>query len=154
MKWTERLLIVTLIAALAGLTFWMQSDLLFEPEDEPDFEQRHDPDYYIENFTAVGMDVDGNRQYVLEAARLVHFPDDDTALVDQPHIVQYEADRAPVHVYAETGWVSPDGDEVILTGNVRVIRGRDSSGSGGVTTTEKLRIVLKEPISKGTDLHP
>ena len=77
----------------------------------------------------------------------VHFPDDDTALLDKPHVIQYEPEHAPKHIYSETGWISADGDEVILTGNVRVIRGRDSSGSGGVTTTDKLKIVLKEPFS-------
>ena len=58
-----------------------------------------------------------------------------------------EPERTPTHIYSETGWISAKGDEVILTGNVRVIRGRDSTGSGGVTTTDKLNIVLKEPIS-------
>jgi lipopolysaccharide export system protein LptC len=148
MNWIERSVILAIVVVLVALTAWMQSDLIAEPEDELTFEQRHDPDYYIENFIAVGMDIDGNRKYVLEAARLVHYPDDDTALLDKPHIIQHTPDRAPTHVYAETGWVSPDGDEVIMTGNVRVIRGKDASGSGGVTTTERLRIVLKEPISK------
>ena len=40
-----------------------------------------------------------------------------------------------------------EGDEVKMTGNVRVIRGRDETGSGGVTTTDTLNIVLKEPVS-------
>jgi len=148
MNWLERIFIFTTIVMLAGVTAWMQNDLLKEPEDDEQMiAESHDPDYYIENFTAVGMDIDGNRQYVLEAARMVHFPDDDTALLDKPHVIQYIPDRAPTHTYAETGWVSANGDEVKLTGNVRVIRGRDSSGSGGVTTTDKLDIVLKEPIS-------
>ena len=112
-----------------------------------DISENRDPDYYIENFTAVGMDTEGRKQYLLEAERMVHFPDDDTALLDKPHVIQYVPGGAPTHVYSETGWVSPNGDEVLLTGNVRVIRGRDSKGSGGVTTTNKLTIVLKEPIS-------
>jgi lipopolysaccharide export system protein LptC len=148
MNWIERTFIFAIVILLAGITAWMQNDLLKEPEDtEQVMAESHDPDYYIENFTAVGMDTDGNRQYVLEAARMVHFPDDDTSLLDKPHVVQYIPDRAPTHAYSETGWVSADGDEVKMTGNVRVIRGRDSTGSGGVTTTDSLNIVLKEAIS-------
>ena len=148
MNWLERIAIFSIVIVLAGITAWMQSDILGEAIDPDQLQtENHDPDYYIENFTAVGMDTEGNRQYVLEAARMVHFPDDDTALLDQPHVIQYEANRAPTHIYAETGWISANGDEVIMTGNVRVIRGRDSTGSGGVTTTDKLNIVLKEPIS-------
>ena len=152
MNWFERSVILTIVVVLAALTAWMQSDLIAEPEEELSIEQRHDPDYYIENFTAVGMDIDGTRKYVLEAARMVHFPDDDTSLLDKPHIIKLAPNEAPTHIYAETGWVAPDGDEVIMTGNVLVIRGKDETGSGGVTTTEKLRIVLEEPISQQKDL--
>ena len=148
MNWIERTVIFTIVIILAGLTAWMQSDLLEEDDISGEsVAQSHDPDYYIENFTAVGMDTEGNRQYLLEAERMVHFPIDDTALLDKPHVIQYETGRAPTHIYSETGWISPNGDEVLLTGNVRVIRGRDSTGSGGVTTTDKLNIVLKEPVS-------
>jgi len=150
-NWLERSIVIAIVVVLAALTAWMQSDLLTEPEHNQAVEERHDPDYYIENFTALGMDLDGSRKYVLEAARLVHYPDDDTALLDKPHVIQYSPGQAPTHIYAETGWISPDGDEVIMTGNVRIIRGRDESGSGGVTTTERLRIVLEEPISQQKD---
>ncbi len=148
MNWLESFVIFSVVMVLFGITARMQSDLLGEPVNEEQvITESHDPDYYIENFSAVGMDTDGNRQYVLEAERMVHFPDDDTSLLDKPHVIQYEPGRAPTHIYAETGWVSANGDEVKLTGNVRVIRGRDSTGSGGVTTTDTLNIVLKEPVS-------
>ena len=148
MNWFERIIIFSLVIVLGGITAWMQMSFLDESVDEEHIlSESHDPDYYIEDFTAVGMDINGARQYVLEAERMVHFPDDDTALLDKPHVIQYEPERAPTHIYSETGWISADGDKVVLTGNVRVIRGRDSTGSGGVTTTEKLNIVLKEPIS-------
>ena len=148
MNWLERIIIFTIVIVLGGITAWMQMSFLEESTNaELILAESNDPDYYIENFTAVGMDINGERQYVLEAERMVHFPDDDTSLLDKPHVIQYETGRAPTHIYSETGWVSANGDEVILTGNVRVIRGRDSTGSGGVTTTEKLKVVLKEPIS-------
>ncbi len=148
MNWLERIFIFTIVVVLGGITACMQNDVLEESANEQLIvEESHDPDYYIENFTAVGMDTNGVRQYVLEAARMVHFPDDDTSLLDSPHVIQYVPDRAPTHTYSETGWVSANGEEVRLSGNVRVIRGRDSSGSGGVTTTDRLNIVLKEPVS-------
>ena len=87
------------------------------------------------------------QNFIINNLQVKNFPDDDTALLDKPHVIQYEVERAPTHIYSETGWISANGDEVILTGNVRVIRGRDSTGSGGVTTTEKLNVVLKEPLS-------
>jgi len=135
---------VAVITALVGLSLWLQFGIIDTPSIAVDEEETHDPDYYIENFTAIGMDDEGNRKYILEAERLVHYPDDDTALLDNPHIIQYEPGQAPRHTYAESGWVSSDGDEVLLTGNVRVIQGQGDEDAGGVMTTDKLKLLLKQ----------
>jgi lipopolysaccharide export system protein LptC len=89
-KILEKVLVIGVLACLGLLSVWLQFGII---EDQPisfDSEQRHDPDYYIENFTAVGMDEQGQRRYVLEAERMVHYPDDDTALLDNPHVVEYD----------------------------------------------------------------
>lgn len=139
---------VTLFGVLGLLSIWLQFGVIEQEQVVFDGNERHDPDYYIENFTAVGMDEKGQRRYVLEAERLVHYPDDDTALLDNPHIIQYEDDAPPRHTYSESGWVSSDGNEVLLTGNVRVIQnhGGTKNSSGRVLTTEKMRIYLDNSI--------
>lgn len=142
MKLLERLLYIAVFAVLGLLSLWLQYGIIEEQPIAEDTPERHDPDYYIENFTAVGMDKDGRRRYILEAERMVHYPDDDTALLDSPHIVQFAPGVAPQHTYSESGWMSSDGNEILLTGNVRVIRGRGRDGGGGIMTTEKLRILL------------
>jgi lipopolysaccharide export system protein LptC len=64
MNWLERIAIFSIVIVLGGITAWMQTDLLAESENlEQVITENHDPDYYIENFTAVGMDTEGNRQY-------------------------------------------------------------------------------------------
>jgi lipopolysaccharide export system protein LptC len=142
MRHLERVVYIVVFCGLGMLSLWLQYGLV---EDQPvtfDGRERHDPDYYIENFTAVGMGEDGKRHYIVEAERLVHYPDDDTALLDNPHIVQFEPGAAPRHTYSESGWVSSDGNEVLLTGNVKVIQGNNPQSGGGIMTTEKLRILL------------
>ena len=151
MKFLEKIVYITVFACLGLLSVWLQFGIIDQqPSAKFDGDSRHDPDYYMENFTAVGMDEQGRRKYVVEAERMVHYPDDDTALLDNPHIIQYKPGVAPRHSYSESGWMSSDGNEILLTGNVRVIQGRapekegaDDSG-GGVLTTEKLRILLDE----------
>lgn len=142
MRILEKILYLTLFCGLGLLSVWLQIDIIEQKPKTDDKQLRHDPDYYVENFTAVGMDKEGKRRYVLEAERMVHYPDDDTALLDNPHIVQYMPGRAPRHTYAESGWMSSDGNEVLLTGNVRVIQGRGSDDAGGILTTEKMRVLL------------
>lgn len=144
MKILEKIVFVFLFGLLGLLSIWLQFGIIEQEQVVFDGDERHDPDYYIENFTAVGMDEKGRRRYVLEAERLVHYPDDDTALLDNPHIIQYEDDAPPRHTYSESGWVSSDGNEVLLTGNVRVIQnpGGTKNSGGRVLTTEKMRIYL------------
>lgn len=154
MKTLEKILYMTAFAVLGLLSIWLQFGIIEPPVKKFDGDSRHDPDYYIENFTAIGMDKEGRRKYILEAERMVHYPDDDTALLDNPHIVQYEPGAAPRHTYSDSGWMSSDGNEILLTGNVRVIQGKAAPGSdqenpgGGVLTTEKLKILLDKNTDK------
>lgn len=141
------LLILTLLLGL--LSFWLQYVFFAERESTIASTDRNEPDYYIENFTALGMDEVGKRRYVLEAERMAHYPQDDTALLDNPHVIQYFDDGPPRHTYSDSAWVSSGGDEVLLTGNVRVIQSHQagSDSTGGVTTSDKMRIRLKQKLS-------
>jgi len=139
--------LTSLCLLLAAFSLWLQFVVL---EDKPEVEVEDDekPDYYVENFVAIGMDDQGNRRYMLEGDRMVNYPHDDTAVLDNPHVVQYEPGAAPRHTYADSGWVGPDGNEVLLTGNVRVIQGKGPDGGsvGGVQTSERMRIRLKDKV--------
>lgn len=149
MKLLEKLAYISVFACLGLLSIWLQFGFIQQPvHKKVDASKRHDPDYYMENFTAVGIGKDGRRKYVIEAKRMVHYPDDDTALLDKPHIIEYKPGVAPRHAYAESGWMSSNGNEILLTGNVRVIQGQAPKGGngqssgGGVLTTNRLRILL------------
>ena len=139
-KILEKLLFISVFACLGLLSVWLQFGIIEEQPVSFQSGTRHDPDYYIENFTAVGMDEKGQRRYVLEAERMVHYPDDDTALLDNPHVIQYETESGTQHTYAESGWVASNGNEILLTGNVRVIQGRGQQTSSGIMATTKMRI--------------
>jgi len=142
MKRFETLLYIVLfgLAGVGGI--FLQTSQMEDPPEPQNFNQRHDPDYYIENFTATGLDKDGKRRFVIEAERMAHFPDDDTALLDFPHIIEYEEGFAPRHTYADEGWMSSSGEEIIMTGNVRVVIEADSRGPGGTMKTKRMRILL------------
>lgn len=137
------------ILGLVGLGgIYLQTSLV---EDEPElqnFQNRHDPDYYIENFVATGLDKNGQRRFVIKADRMAHFPDDDTALFDNPHIVQYMEGLAPRHTYADSGWMNSSGDEVLMTGNVRVVVEADSRGPGGTIKSKRMRVLLDKTANK------
>ena len=142
MKQVESLLYIAILGIVGLFGIWLQNALIEEQPEPRDFDQRHDPDYYIENFTATGLDKNGQRRFVIEAERMAHFPDDDTALLDFPHVIEYEVGFAPRHTYADSGWMSSSGDEILLTGNVKIVVEADSRSPGGTMQAKRMRILL------------
>lgn len=132
-----------LLLALAALGSWWLTGNVAPPETFTDPRSRHDPDYVIERFTSWSMNERGERRYRLEAERLVHYPDDDTAHLALPYLVQYPEDGgAPIHTRAERGVMPGDGREILMSGNVRTIRGADPVSAGGEILTDQMRIEL------------
>lgn len=142
MKQLESVLYIAILGLIGLFGIWLQSSMMEEDVEPTDYNARHDPDYYITNFTATGFSEDGQRRYVIEAARMLHFPDDDTALLDDVHITEYEEGFAPRHTYADSGWMSSSGDEILLKENVRVVIEADSRGPAVTQKSKRLRILL------------
>ena len=138
----NRLAITAVLLALAALTWWLPNSLtprgsLFGGES------RHEPDYTIENFVATEMDIQGQRKHELRAAKLVHYPDDDTSELTRPYLIQYSPGSAPVHTRADRGRVAPDGKQILMQGNVRVTRGASGADPGGEVQTQEMRVILE-----------
>jgi len=142
MKQLETLLYIAILGLVGLFGIYLQNSFMEDAPEEQDFKPRHDPDYYIENFTATGLDKNGQRRFVIEAERMAHFPDDDTALLDKPHVIEYEVGFAPRHTYSDEGWMNSTGDEILLTGNVRIVVEADSRGPGGTMKSKRMRIIL------------
>ena len=142
MKQVESLLYISILGLVGLFGILLQNSLLDDEPEERNYNERHDPDYYIENFTATGLDKNGQRRFVIEAERMAHFPDDDTALLDNPHVIEYEIGFAPRHTFADSGWMNSTGDEILLTDNVRIVVEPDSRGPGGEMRAKRMRILL------------
>ena len=142
MKQVESLLYISILGLVGLFGILLQNSLLDDEPEERNYNERHDPDYYIENFTATGLDKNGQRRFVIEAERMAHFPDDDTALLDNPHVIEYEIGFAPRHTFADSGWMNSTGDEILLTDNVRIVVEPDSRGPGGEMKAKRMRILL------------
>lgn len=142
MKQLENFLYIAILGLVGLFGMYLQNLLLDEEIEEENYAERHDPDYYILNFIATGLDKNGRRRYVLKADRMAHFPDDDTAVFDKPHVIQYLEGSAPRHTYSDSGWMNSSGDEILMTGNVRVVVEADENGPGGTLKSKRARILL------------
>ena len=138
----ENIAVLGLFMVLFLISIWLQFGLLEKPEEHLSDLEKNDPDYYAENFVSTGMDEMGKKYQVI-ADRLVHYPIGDRALLDNPHIIQYDLAGTPRHIYAESGWLYDNQSTILLTGNVRVVQSQTSS-SGAAGTSDKLIIHLKQ----------
>jgi len=118
----EQAVLVATIAVMFGLSLWLQMNFLKPTLPQNGTVISHEPDYYIHKFTATGRDANGIA-YVLEAKRLAHFPDDNTALLDEPRLVQYEQDTSSRTTSSDSGLVYENGTKILLQGNVQVTQG-------------------------------
>jgi lipopolysaccharide export system protein LptC len=118
---STRLFPLLLMLALAGATFWLERAVRDEERPHPSL-RRHDPDYVVDNIKAVRFGPGGRPESTLAAAKMVHFPDDDTTELLAPRVEQSKPDEPRITVSAERGALSRDGDEVFLYDNVQLVR--------------------------------
>jgi len=112
---------VLLLASLAGLTYWLDAQVL-GPSKRNDGNARHDVDLYIDNIRAVVLDPDGNPRQLLTAQRAEHFPDDDTTQLIKPGFELTQPGQPAFRVSADRGKASGDRENVWFTGNVHATR--------------------------------
>ena len=136
-----------LLAALAALTFWL--DQVVQPKPRPaDATSRHDPDYIVDNLAAVRTNETGAASYSLSAAKMVHYPDDDTTLLTLPRLVSYRSAQAPVTITAREALVSSNGENVYFKEDVKVTRAAYGDQSEMVMLTTFLHVIPDDNIAK------
>ena len=109
---------------------------------------RHDPDYWVENFFARRMGPDGLPQHTLAAVKLEHFPDDDTSHLTRPHFIAMSEQKPPVHIQAQQGLVSSDGEEVYFSREVEVKREAGAGKEWLTIHTDYLHITPDQEIAR------
>jgi len=109
------------MALLVGLTVWLNA--LVQPSvARADGKQRHDPDLIVENFSARKLGEDGKVLYTLAARKMVHYPDDDSSLLETLDFDAFQPRQPRVNITAERGRLEKGGEQVWIEGNVVVRR--------------------------------
>jgi lipopolysaccharide export system protein LptC len=137
---TTRLFPLGLMLSLALLTFWLDHQVRVEEGGHPS-KRRHDPDYLVDNFTTTTYNRDGKVETVLSAAKMVHFPDDDSTELTAPRVLQAKAAQPRYTVSAERGKVSREGDEIFLYDSVLLVREADDARPEARMSTSFLHIL-------------
>jgi len=136
-----------LLLALAGGTLWLDRAVQ-APEHDKSGKMRHDPDFIAEDFGITKMGASGKPEYSLSAARMVHYPDDQSTEIVAPRMEQQHDDEAPIIVRAERGRISRNGEEASFYGNVVVVREAGGGRAELRVHTEYLQIVPDRDLAR------
>ena len=137
---------LTFLALFAALTLWL--DRVVEPPG-PKFDgsTRHDPDFIVSNFNSVKYDLAGQQEATLAAVKMTHYPDDLTTHLERPHFMHFAAGAPPLHLYAQRGLVSEDGEDAYLHDHVRVVREARGRASELQLFTSYLHLMPEQAIA-------
>ena len=138
---------LVVLALLVGLTLWLHQ-LVQAPQARADGSRRHDPDLVVENFNARKLGEDGRVLYTLAAKKMVHYPDDDSALLEDVTVEAFEPKQPRLTATANRGRLEQGGDVVQIEGNVVVVREADAKDPAARFTTEALTVLPDAGIAR------
>ena len=112
---------VIVLGVLALITFWIDNTVKLGITNK-DGSNRHDVDYFVENFVTTKTDLNGNLRNMLAATEMRHYPDNDTTELERPRYTQYGNNKPYTQIEAQKGFVSSNGEVVEFKGNVIIVR--------------------------------
>jgi lipopolysaccharide export system protein LptC len=143
---TTRIFPLALMFVLALLTFYLERTV--REEDPHPALRRHDPDYLITNFTTITYTQDGVAESMLSAAKMIHYPDDDTTELIAPRMVQSKPGEPRLTVSAERGALSRDGEEIFLHDSVLLVREAQPDHPEARLSTSFLHVVRDRSLAR------
>ena len=135
------------LALLVGLTLWL-NQLVQAPVAKADGSKRHDPDLIVESFNARKLGEDGRLLYTLAAKKMVHYPDDDSALLESVKVEAFEPRQPKMTITADNGRLEQGGERVWIEGNVLIVRDADARNETARLMTDKLLVLPDEGIAR------
>ncbi len=133
------------MGVLALLSFYLEYAV--REDDAPAQARRHDPDYLVSTFTATTYNKEGAAESMLSAAKMIHYPDDDSTELIEPRLVQSKANEARMTVRAERGLLSREGNEIFLYDSVLLTREADRARAPARLTTSFLHVVRDKSLA-------
>ncbi len=138
---------VLTLSLLALGTWW----LAFTQEPELDTSQvksGNKIDYYLKTFDSYSMTLEGNKKQRVRAAFMQHFIDDDNTEMTEPVITMYSPEKPNLHIMSETGFISSDGELMLLNGAVNIRREALKDVAAIEVDTHNLRVQLADDFAE------
>ncbi len=99
---------------------------------------RHEPDYFLKNFSVKSFDGNGRLMRELSGDDAQHFPDTDTLDIQKVQMRGHSQEGQQINALADQALAKGDGSLVTFVGNVQITQPA-SSGPNGVRAATQVR---------------
>jgi lipopolysaccharide export system protein LptC len=113
---------IILMGLMALGTYWLARNTPVFSLPEAAAPARHDPDYYMRDFSVKTFDANGRLKSEVFGSEARHYPDTDTLEIDKPRIRSYNERGELTVATAIRALTNADGSEVQLIGDAVVTR--------------------------------
>lgn len=113
---------LVLMGLMAMTSYWLVRSTPKLGEAETEAPARHEPDYYMRDFSVKVFTVDGRLKSEMVGVEGRHYPDTDTLEIDQPRIRILGEQGNVTTARAVRGLVNADGSEAQLFNSAVVVR--------------------------------
>jgi lipopolysaccharide export system protein LptC len=79
---------------------------------------------------------------------MVHYPDDDSALLEDVTLEAFEPRQPKMTLTADHGRLEQKGERVLVDGNVVIVRDADAKNEAARFTTDKLLVIPDDGIAR------
>lgn len=157
---------VVVMALLALATYWLVRNTPDPSTPEPQRVAKHEPDYFMRNFSVKTFDPTGRLKSEVFGAEARHYPDTDTLEIDQVRIRSFDLQGRLTNAKANRALSNADGTEVQLFGDAIVVREAVAAANGAkaaprmefrseflhaYTDTERIKSHVPVVLSRGSD---
>lgn len=112
---------IALLLMVAGSSWWLLELATQEPT-EPAPQGERVTDGYLRGFTMTLMDEAGRPRQYLTGITMYHYPDTQTAEIDQPRLTVIDENMKSWDVQSERGLIPDHQNKVIFAGDVLITR--------------------------------
>jgi len=151
---TQRIRLIIIVAVLIALalgSFWVLEVIRRDNGDAKAARPRGKPDYYLENFNYVKMDLTGQPRYNITGTKMQHFPQDDSFEITLPVITTLDPARPTTTLRSKRARIEDDNTKIHMYDDVNANRAATSTSESMHMKTEYLLLLPDDDIAK-TDL--
>lgn len=142
------LTVLLLIILLAIASSWFFESIK-DHGDQPEEVVSHDPDYFLENFTATSRNEKGDITYKVVAVHLEHYPDDNSMKLRKPIFSFYDDNIKTWDAVADEAIIFQETQVIHLNGHaiLRQLAGSKINFTPSKITAAQLTIEAKKKIA-------